>query len=147
MEGELPPFSLVSWPSQVLVALAALNYNFFCISSPMKKALLAFLPLDSCTHPLPRIHKCLKPQLPWQLTNAFIKIFLKSSFSSYSQQEFWSASICSHHSQEQKSTFFIITGEDKILIMEPQTITKEGEGSEEEDKSRAYSFEKVKKGI
>lgn len=31
--------------------------------------------------------------------------------------------------------------------MEPQTITKEGEGSEEEDKSRAYSFEKVKKGI
>ena len=57
--------------SQVLVALAALNYNF-CIPSPMKKALLDFLLLNSNTHPLPRIHKSLKPWLPWQLTNAFI---------------------------------------------------------------------------
>ena len=57
--------------SQVLAALAALNYNF-CIPSPMKKALLAFLPLNSYTLPLPRIHKCLKSWLPWQFTNAFI---------------------------------------------------------------------------
>jgi hypothetical protein len=57
--------------SQVLVNLAALNYNF-CIASLMKKALLDFLLLNSNTLSLPRIHKSLKSWLPWQLTNAFI---------------------------------------------------------------------------
>ena len=48
---------------------------------------------------------------------------------------------------EAKSTFFISSGEYKILIMKAQTITKERMNSEEEEKSRENSFKKVKKDI
>lgn len=92
----------------------------------MKKALLAFLLLNSCTLPLPRIHKCLKVlaalatyqclHIDFFFLNQAFLIILSSSFGLLQ-------SVPSQ--QEAKSTFFISSGEYKILIMKTDTITKE----------------------
>lgn len=90
----------------------------------MKKALLAFLLLNSCTLPLPRIHKCLKVLAPLATYQCLhIDFFLNQAFLIILSSFGLLQSVPSQ--QEAKSTFFISSGEYKILIMKTDTITKE----------------------
>lgn len=130
--------------SQVLVALAALNYFFFLISSSMKKALLAFLLLNSCTLPLPRIHKCLKVLAPLATYQCLhIDFFLNQAFLIILSSFGLLQSVPSQ--QEAKSTFFISSGEYKILIMKTDTITKEERAMRKKTKVETIPLRKSRK--
>lgn len=91
----------------------------------MKKALLAFLLLNSCTPPLPRIRKCLKVLAALATYQCLhIDFFLNQAFRIIFSSSF--GLLQSVPSQpEAKSMFFISSGEYKILIMKAETITKE----------------------
>lgn len=115
--------------SQVLVALSALNYNF-CIPSPMKKAFLSFhlLKLHSPFAKRPQMSEVLAALATYQCLHIDF-FFFKSGFSSYSQQEFWSATICSIIARI-KIYIFHKQWKRQIFIIRQQTITIEGMSSE-----------------
>lgn len=91
----------------------------------MKNALLAFLILNSCTLPLPRIHKCLSVLAALATYQCLhIDFFLNQAFLISPSSSF--GVLQSVPSQpEAKSTFFLSRGGYKILIMKTDTITTE----------------------
>lgn len=70
--------------------------------------------------------------------------FFKSGFSSYSQQEFWSASICSIIA---RSKIYILHNHWRRQESHHETTRHYYRENEQWGRSREYSFEKVKKSI